>query len=209
MSMHLKSPFLCCITADTSCPATQAEKALKGGATMIQLRQKTASGSALCSWSLRIHELCRAFNALFIINDRIDIALAAGADGVHLGQQDLPADAARKLLGDNKVIGVSVSSAEEAEKAEKDGCDYVGLGHIFPTSSKKKTGEPLGPSRITEIFQRISLPIIAIGGLTAGNASGVIEAGASGIAVISAVADAPDPQQAASELIQTMQSSLQ
>lgn len=207
--MHLKSPFLCCITADSSCPVTQAEKALKGGAAMIQLRRKSASGSALYSWALRIKELCRTFDSLFIMNDRVDIAIAADADGVHLGQQDLPAEAARKLLGNNKVIGVSVSSAEEAEKAEKDGCDYVGLGHIFPTSSKKKSGKPLGTSRITEISQQFSLPVIAIGGLTGQNAFKVIKAGASGIAVISAVADAPDPQKAASELIQKMQSTLQ
>ena len=207
--MHLKSPFLCCITADSSCPVTQAEKALEGGAAMIQLRRKSASGSALYSWALRIQELCHARDALFIMNDRVDIALAADADGVHLGQQDLPAETARKLLGKRKIIGISVSSAAEAEQAVRAGCNYVGLGHIFPTSSKKKSGQPLGIDPITKISQNFTIPVIAIGGLTAGNVCEVIKAGASGIAVISSVADAPDPAKAALELIQTMQSSLQ
>ncbi len=201
--------MLCCITADASCPVTQAEKALAGGAAMIQLRHKSASGSDLYCWALEIQKLCRTHNAIFIVNDRLDIALAVNADGVHLGQQDLPAEAARKLFGKSKIIGISVSSVAEAEEAVRTGCDYVGLGHIFPTPSKKKLGQPLGPNAITEISQRLPVPVIAIGGITGANVCEVIRAGATGIAVISAVAASADPAQAASELIQNMQSCLQ
>lgn len=206
--MKTQHAILCCITADSQCPVTQAEKALKGGAAMIQLRHKSASGSELYNWALDLKELCHAYNAVCIINDRLDIALAADVDGVHLGQEDLPANAARKLLDKNKILGVSVSSVTEAEKAVQSGADYVGLGHIYPTVSKQKSGEPVGPGRITEIAKNLAVPVIAIGGITDKNVCEVIRAGASGVAVISTVADAPDPEKAASSLIQNMQSCL-
>ncbi len=207
--MKTEPPILCCITAESSCPVAQSEKALKGGATMIQLRHKSASGSDLYYWSLRIQELCHADNALFIVNDRLDIALAVDADGVHLGQQDIPAKTARNLLGTGKIIGISASSVGEADTAVRSGCDYVGLGHIYPTASKNKSGDPLGTGYITRVSRNLSVPVIAIGGVTEENVCEVIGAGAAGIAVISAVADAPDPEKAASVLIQKMQSCLQ
>ena len=206
--MKTQHAMLCCITTDAQCPVTQAEKALKGGATMIQLRHKSASGYELYEWALGLKELCRAYNAVCIINDRVDIALAADADGVHLGQEDLPANAAKKLLGKNKILGISVSSVAEAEKAVQSGADYLGLGHIYPTLSKQKSGEPVGPRRITEVTKNLAVPVIAIGGITDKNVCEVIRAGASGVAVISTVADAPDPEKAASSLIQNMQSCL-
>lgn len=187
----------------------QAAKALRGGATMVQLRHKLASGSELYEWASSIQELCHTHGAACIVNDRLDIALAADADGVHLGQEDLPADVARRLLGKDKILGVSVSSVAEAEKALQAGADYIGLGHIYPTASKQKSSQPIGPGSIMEAACALPLPVIAIGGITDKNVCEVIKAGACGVAVISAVADAPDPEKAASLLIKKMQSCLQ
>jgi len=197
--------ILCCITDDSLCPVLQAEKALCGGASMIQLRNKSASGTDLYSWAKRIQELCRAHDATCIINDRLDIALAVDADGVHLGQNDLPAEAARKLLGSKRILGISVASVDEAKKAVASGADYLGLGHIFPTVSKHKSSEPIGLERIVEVTKTISIPVIAIGGITEDSVCAVLRAGASGIAVISSVAHAPDPENAAASLTQKIQ----
>ncbi|MCG8345893.1 MAG: thiamine phosphate synthase [Chlorobiales bacterium] len=203
--MLMTSPLFCCITAETSCPVQQAEKALEGGATMIQLRRKLASGSELYTWTEKIQKLCRRHDAVCIVNDRVDIALAAKADGVHLGQEDLPLEAARKLLGNQRIIGVTVSTVTEAKRAERQGCSYAGLGHIFPTVSKKKSSEPVGLKRIREISAFLTVPILAIGGIGTDNVCEVISAGADGIAVISAVSEAADPVKAAAELLKTMQ----
>ncbi|WP_076789455.1 thiamine phosphate synthase [Chlorobium sp. KB01] len=203
--MMPSSPFLCVITDEAVCPISLAEKALHGGAAMIQLRHKTASGSQLFSWGVEITRRCRAYGALCIINDRIDIALACKADGVHLGQQDLPASAARKLLGNSRIIGVSASSPEEAIQAERDGADYIGFGHIYPTLSKEKGFDPVGPETLRRVSALVSLPIIAIGGISKSNASLVIGHGAAGIAVISAVSRAVDPVSSVQELLCSLQ----
>ena len=197
-------PFLCVITDEALCPVSLAEDALRGGASMIQLRHKTASGSQLFSWAVEIRKLCHQFHALCIINDRIDIALASMADGVHLGQQDMPATAARKLLGKTGIIGVTASSPEEALQAEKEGANYIGFGHIYPTSSKLKEYSPLGPEIMQKTAKLISLPIIAIGGINKENAASLISFGASGIAVISAVSRTNDPSRATHELVCTI-----
>ncbi|MEI7707201.1 MAG: thiamine phosphate synthase [Chlorobium sp.] len=202
------SPFLCVITDEAYCPVTLAEQALKGGAAMIQLRHKTASGSQLFAWAVAIGKLCSEYHALFIINDRVDIALASKADGVHLGQDDLPAAAARKLLGNSRIIGVSASSLEEAVQAEKDGADYIGFGHIYPTVSKLKEHAPLGPDNLQKTVESLSLPVVAIGGITIENAPILISRGAAGVAVISAVSRAEVPSKAASELLSALQKSL-
>jgi thiamine-phosphate pyrophosphorylase len=194
-------PFLCVITDETSCPVTLAEKALKGGAAMIQLRHKTASGSQLFLWAMAICERCQPYHALCIINDRVDIALASKADGVHLGQHDMPARAARKLLGETGIIGVTASSLEEARQAEQDGANYIGFGHIYPTTSKLKETSPLGLDLLQKTANLISLPIIAIGGINIENAASVISFGAAGIAVIAAVSRANDPSRASHELV--------
>jgi len=198
-------PFLCLITDESLSPVDLAGKALEGGAAMIQLRHKYANGEQLYQWAVAIQALCRKHKAIFIVNDRVDIALAAGADGVHLGQQDLPAAAARKLLGDGRIMGISVSSPLEAFAAEKNGADYIGFGHIFPTGSKAKTNDPVGPESIANVRAAIKIPIIAIGGISAKNALLPINAGASGIAVISAVSRADDPKKAARELVELLQ----
>ncbi len=202
------APFLCVITDEAYCPVTPAREALNGGAAMIQLRHKSASGSQLFTWALAIRNLCREYHALFIINDRVDIALASEADGVHLGQDDLPAAAARKLLGNTRIIGVSVSSPEEAVQAEKDGADYIGFGHVYPTVSKLKEHPPLGPENLQKTVQSISLPVVAIGGISIENAPILISRGASGVAVISAVSRAENPSKAAFELMRALQKSL-
>ncbi len=197
-------PFLCVITDETLCPVTLAEEALKGGAAMIQLRHKTASGNQLFNWAVEIRRRCQEYHALCIINDRIDIALASKADGVHLGQQDMPAGAARKLLGEMGIIGVTASSAEEALQAEQDGANYIGFGHIYPTRSKLKESSPLGLDILQKTATRISLPILAIGGINHQNAASVIAHGASGIAVISAVSRVQAPSVAARELVRSI-----
>ncbi|MEI7824547.1 MAG: thiamine phosphate synthase [Chlorobiaceae bacterium] len=197
-------PFLCVITDETLCPVTLAEEALKGGAAMIQLRHKTASGNQLFNWAVEIRRRCQEYHALCIINDRIDIALASKADGVHLGQQDMPAGVARKLLGKMGIIGVTASSAEEALQAEQDGANYIGFGHIYPTRSKLKESSPLGLDILQKTATRISLPILAIGGINHQNAASVIAHGASGIAVISAVSRVQAPSVAARELVRAI-----
>jgi len=199
--MTIPRRLLCVITDESSDPVELARMALKGGSGMVQLRRKTASGRELYEWAVRIQELCREWQALFIINDRLDIAMAMHADGVHLGQQDLPAPAARALLGPDAIIGVSVSCTAEAVKAAEDGATYIGVGHIFPTFSKDKPSAPLGTAAIRPIALTAQLPVIAIGGIEQSNAAEVIRAGASGIAVISAVSGSDDPVAAARELV--------
>ena len=199
--MSLPRRLLCVITDERSDPVELARMALEGGAGMVQLRRKTASGRQLFEWAVRIQELCREHQALFIVNDRVDIALAMQADGVHLGQQDMPASVARTLLDPEAIIGVSVSCAEEAVKAAADGASYIGVGHIFPTYSKDKPSPPLGTAAIKPIRNVAQLPVIAIGGIELKNAAEVIRAGASGIAVISAVSESDDPAAAARELV--------
>ncbi len=202
--MMAPKPFLCVITDEALCPVSLAEKALKGGAAMIQLRHKSASGAELFNWAVEIVKLCRKYHALCIVNDRLDIALASQADGVHLGQMDLPAKTARKLLGKNRIIGISTASPEEALQAEKDGANYIGLGHIYPTSSKLKESPPVGTETLQRVAALVSIPIIAIGGISEENVASLISFGASGIAVISAVSRAADPSLAANKLLEAM-----
>ena len=192
--------LLCFITTQQENPESVAEEALKGGAGMIQLRHKNASGHDLFTWALSIGKMCRRYGALFIVNDRLDIALAAGADGVHLGQNDLPIDVARKLFPSPAIIGCSVSSVHEALDAQKKGADYIGLGHIFHTGSKQKENAPLGPEYIRTVKQSVDIPLIAIGGIGLDNAREVMSNGADGLAVISAISSAVNPGEAAREI---------
>lgn len=198
-------PFLCVITDETASPEFIAEQALRGGAGMIQLRRKQASGSELYGWACRLQELCRHHGALFIVNDRTDIALAARADGVHLGQEDLPLAEARRLLGPEAIIGISTASIEEAQEAERNGADYIGFGHLYPTGSKEKRTPPVGLGELQRVAASVSIPVVAIGGITLQTAPAVIAGGASGIAVISAVTGAPEPAKAARALREAMQ----
>lgn len=202
--MTLPHRFLCVITDEHRCPVELARMALDGGARMLQLRRKSATGRELFEWAVRIQDLCNQHEAIFIVNDRVDIAIAMQADGVHLGQEDLPAQTARAMLGPDLLIGVSVSNVDEALKAHADGADYLGLGHIFPTFSKEKLNPPLGIPMITAVKTAVDLPIVAIGGISIENAGEVMYAGASGIAVISAVTGAADPVAATRALVRKL-----
>jgi thiamine monophosphate synthase len=219
--------------------ADVARAALAGGARAIQLRDKDMAVRELLAAAEEIRGLCAAAGALFVVNDRLDVALAAQADGVHLGPDDMPVAAARRaLVGDcpgfpgarggnpdctpryagrarapvsrgsalarqgwrRFVIGASVSTVEDAKQAVADGADYLGVGSIFATETKPDSGRAVGPQRLAEIHQAVSLPLVAVGGISADNIAEVMRAGAAGAAVVSAVSRAPDMQAAAREL---------
>jgi thiamine-phosphate pyrophosphorylase len=159
---------------------------------MIQLRDKSAGLRQLLPQAQKIASLCRERGAHFIVNDRLDLALAVNADGVHLGQDDLPPTAARAALGQGKILGVSTHSLEQAIRAAEEGADYLGIGPIFATSTKAIGYEPVGCAMIRQLRARLELPLIAIGGITLDTISSVIRAGAAGVAVISAIGGAED-----------------
>lgn len=178
-----------------------AEAAIRGGVDVIQLRDKEASGDRLYEAALSLRKLTRDANIPFFVNDRLDVALAVDADGVHLGQEDLPARAARKLLGPGKLLGVSAETVEEALRAEREGADYLGVGPVFEArGTKPDAGGPQGLAQVSRIRAGTRLPIVAIGGIDAGNARMVLEAGADAVAVISAVVGDDDVEGAARRL---------
>jgi thiamine-phosphate pyrophosphorylase len=161
------------------------KSALKAGVTVIQYRNKIASSSTMYEEARLLCALCK--KALFLVNDRLDIALAVDADGIHIGDKDLPLSVARKLLGKRKIIGVSVRSLKEARAAFKGGADYLGVGPIFRTTTKKDAAAPIGTGLIVAIKKEIPLPVVAIGGITPDNAVEVIQAGADCLCAISSV----------------------
>jgi thiamine-phosphate pyrophosphorylase len=194
---------LCVITDATLAPGRDhvaiASAALAGGADMIQLRDKTGDLRALLPQARAIQALCRSLGAVFIVNDRLDLALAAGADGAHVGQEDLPAEAARSLLPPGRILGVSTHSREQAEAARECGADYIGFGPMFPTGTKDTGYAARGLDALRAIRVAVRLPILAIGGITLENVAEVIAAGATAPAVISAIVAAPDIAAAAAE----------
>jgi thiamine-phosphate pyrophosphorylase len=177
-----------------------ARRSIAGGADVIQLRDKCLTCAGLAAAGREIAAITRKAGAVFIVNDRLDVAIACGADGVHLGQDDLRVSTARQLAPPGFIIGVSVGTAEEALEAEREGADYLALSPTFSTASKVNAGPGLGLGRLREIRMAVSIPVIAIGGITRQNARDVIAAGAEGIAVISAVVGSPDITAAAREL---------
>ncbi len=177
-----------------------ARAALEGGASMIQLREKNVTDRELWALAREMRRMARKRGAGFVVNDRVDIALAAEADGVHLGADDLPVAAARRMLGPGAVIGASVANAEEARAAEAAGATYVSVGSVFETSSKSDAGEAIGIGPIGDIRRATALPVLAIGGINSDNVDAVIRAGAHGVAVISAVSEAGDMVEATSNL---------
>lgn len=178
-----------------------AREAVAGGADVIQLRDKCMDSLHLFEAAREIAAVCKG-KALFIVNDRVDVALAAGADGVHLGQSDLPVAAVRSMTADRFIIGASVGSPEEAKAAVRAGADYVAVSPVFSTPSKTDAGAGLGLEMIQKIRAAVprSVPVIGIGGLNASNAAEVLHAGLDGIAVISAVVSQPDIAAAAADL---------
>jgi thiamine-phosphate pyrophosphorylase len=178
--------------------------ALRGGATMVQLRDKELPARDQYALGQRLRELTRARGAALIVNDRVDLALALDADGVHLGQDDLPPAVARALLGPDRIVGVSAGSPGELELVQREGADYLGTGPFAATGSKGDAGAAIGAAGIARVRALTDLPIVAIGGLTAASAAEAIRAGADGVAVISAVIAAADPALAASQLRQAV-----
>lgn len=176
-------------------PETSARAALQGGAKIIQLRDKTHSTAQLLPLAHRMRQQAHAFGAAFIVNDRVDIALACQADGVHLGPDDLPVEAARLLLGPHKIIGASCGSMEEARQAEISGASYIGAGAVFGTLTKADAGEAIGLETLRAIASATRLPVAAIGGININNVRSVIEAGAQMACVVSAVVGAGDAAQ--------------
>lgn len=176
------------------------EQAISGGADTIQFRQKSGSTRELIQMAGRMKRLCARTGTPFIVNDRIDVAFAAQADGVHLGQDDFPIPLARELLGKNCIIGGSAATVEEIENCIRDGADYVGFGPVYPTGSKDDAGPVSGIGLLKRIVSSTRVPIIAIGGIDQNNADHVMASGAHGIAVISSVCCREDPQEAARDL---------
>jgi len=175
-----------------------ARQALEGGASMLQWRDKRREKGDQLPDALALRDLCREHGALLIVNDHVDLALATGADGVHLGQHDLPVAAARTIAPKGFVVGVSTNNVEEAEAAEAAGASYVAVGAIFPTASKEsERTRAASPERLRDVRAAVALPLVAIGGIDATNADQVIEAGADAVAVIRAVCAADDPRAAA------------
>lgn len=170
--------------------------ALQGGATAIQLRDKHMAGKELYSTASRMSALCRKYRALFIVNDRLDIALACGADGVHLGQNDFPVREARKLAKHPFIIGTSARTVDETQKAEYDGADYLGFGAVFPTHSKEDAST-IGLERLNVLTRSTRLPSVAIGGITHENLASIMTQHLSGVAVISAAIKGNVPEQTA------------
>lgn len=177
-----------------------ARRAVAGGADVIQLRDKGLSGRDLLAAASAIREVTRDAGALFIVNDRLDVALAAGADGVHLGESDLPLGHARKIAPPGFIIGASVGSVAAAVRAGAEGADYVALSPTFATGSKDDAGPGHGLAVLSAVRSAVSLPLVAIGGITVGNVGDVIAAGADGVAVISAVVGQADVTAAARDL---------
>ncbi len=173
--------------------------AIAGGATFIQYREKMANTRKMVKQAQVLHKIAIKAKIPLIINDRIDVALAVDAEGVHVGQDDMPASLARKLIGPDMILGVSANTVEEAIKAEKDGADYLGAGPVFPTPTKPDADPPIGLKGLLTIKKAVSIPVVAIGGINAKNAEDVIKI-ADGIAVISAVMGAKNPKKATEEL---------
>ncbi len=174
--------------------------ALRGGATVVQLREKEATTRQMIELGRALHRITQEAGVPLIVNDRVDVALAIGAEGVHVGQDDMPAALARRLIGPDRILGVSAGTVEEAIQAQQDGADYLGVGDVYGTPSKPDAGEPIGVEGLAEITRAVSIPVVAIGGIRPDNAVAAIRAGASGVAVISAVVGAPDPEAAARRL---------
>ncbi len=174
--------------------------AIRGGVTVVQLREKDCCTRDMIAMARRLVALCRALHVPLIVNDRLDVALAADADGVHVGQDDMPVPIARKLLGPYKILGVTAHTPEQALKAIKEGADYIGASPIFATATKADAGKPIGLAGLKKICRACGIPVVGISGINASNAESVIRAGAAGIAVVSAIVSAEDVEEAAREL---------
>lgn len=179
-------------TAGRTLPAVVA-RALRGGLRAVQLREKDLPAAQLYELAVELRQITRDFGATLLINDRIDVALAVDADGVHLGKAGLPVSSARRILGDNRLIGYSAHSTDEALQAQRDGADFVSLGPVYHTPAKAPYGEPVGLAVLAEAVRVLTIPVLALGGIKQSSVADVMSTGVRGIALISAVMNAPDP----------------
>ena len=187
-----------CSDADAFC--TIVEKALQAGVTVLQLREKTATTRDFYQLALRIKPIARQYNVPLLINDRLDIALAVDADGVHVGQEDLPVAVVRRLIGPDKILGATAATVAAAQTAEREGADYIGSGAMFPTLTKP--GKQVLPLNVlAQIKQAVQVPVVAIGGITADNLLTLKITGVDGLAVVSAIMDSADPAAATQEIL--------
>lgn len=194
--------YLCTDRRLMTSPTIEAsvESALRGGTTVIQLREKDCSSREFYELGLRVKKITERYNAPLIINDRVDIALAVGAAGVHVGQGDLPCKVVREIVGPDMIVGVSAATLDEAVRAEEDGADYLGVGAMYATATKTDT-RPVSMEELLKIRAAVKIPIVVIGGInkqTLGNFKGT---GVNGLAVVSAIVAQPDPEAAARELL--------
>lgn len=205
MSGPLATRLRLMVVTDPECAGRElvdvVRAALRGGAPCIQLRLKEGSSREMLEAARRLLEETRAAGALLLVNDRVDVAIAAGAEGAHLGDDDLPVEQARRIVPAGFVIGRSVDGAEGARAAESAGADYLGVGPVLATPSKRDAGAAIGEAGVAAVHSASALPIVAIGGIDAHNAAGVARAGADGVAVIRAVMQAPDPAAASRALL--------
>lgn len=176
------------------------EEAIKGGVTVVQIREKTAETLDFYNLALKVKEITSKYDVPLIINDRVDVALAIDADGVHVGQSDMPCDVTRKLIGADKILGVSAATIEEAKKAQNDGADYIGTGAVFPTSTKDDAPK-ITKQDLKEIVESIEIPVVAIGGITKDNAPELIDTGIAGLSVVSAIMSSDNPKKSSEELL--------
>jgi thiamine-phosphate diphosphorylase len=181
---------------------TVVEAALEAGATSVQLRDKHATSRELLEVATALRPLIERHGALFLVNDRFDIALAAGADGVHLGDDDIPVAEVRRVVPRDFLVGRSADTEVAARAAEAQGADYLGVGSVFGTRTKKEViGEVIGTEQLGRVARAVAIPVVAIGGVTATNAGACVAAGAAGVAVVSAVMSAEDPGAAVREML--------
>jgi len=176
------------------------EESVKGGVTMVQLREKDCSTREFIELAIRLKQKLAPYNVPLIINDRADVALAADADGLHIGQSDMEYSMARQLLGAGKIIGLSVENLEQVYESNDSDVDYIGISPVFSTKTKTDTAPPFGLEGIRDVMAISNHPVVAIGGINLTNAREIMEAGAHGIAVVSAICSAERPKEAASEL---------
>lgn len=178
----------------------EVRAAIRGGASVVQLRDKDVSVREAYGLGRALHEITRAAGIPLIVNDRIDLALALEAEGVHVGQSDLPATVTRQIVGPDMIVGVSTTNLEESVQAVRDGADYLGTGDVFGTPSKADACPPIGVEALAEIVRAVDIPVVAIGGIKLSNVAEAVRTGVAGLAVISAVFGTPDPEAAARSL---------
>ncbi|MCL5056561.1 MAG: thiamine phosphate synthase [Actinobacteria bacterium] len=178
------------------------EEAIAGGVTLVQLREKDISSLDFYNIALKLREVTKYHGVPLIINDRLDIALAADADGLHVGQEDLPVRDARRLLGEDKILGYSVTTIEEAVFGQTNGADYLGAGPVYPTGSKADAAPPIGIDQLKRIKDSVSLPVVAIGGIGAANIKEIKASGVDGVSLISAILGSNDIKEASGRLVE-------